>query len=138
MPLRARSSAAASLAAAAPTTAAAVAAADLAKGDRGVAGGDRGSAGGDGGEGRDKPPGLRPAALGTLDRVVGRAHRTHQLEPLLALGALVLVKSHESHLSVLSACHPYCTPYGKPPRPQQNHVGLDNGYTSMVRRRRKE
>src|SRR5215204_3762825 len=115
MPLRTSSgsSASASLAAAAP--AAATVAADLANGHGGVAGREGGGARGDRGEARDQTPRLRPAAFGALGQVVGRAHWTHQLEPLLTVGALVLVESHESYLSLMVA-NPnlyYCTPYEK-------------------------
>src|SRR5215210_4118010 len=88
---------------AAPTAAAATAAPPASHtGVHNGVGGEGGGAGGDRGEVGDQTPRLDPAALGALRRFVGRAHRTHQLEPLLAIGALVLVESHRSHLSVSS------------------------------------
>src|SRR5918911_5579423 len=115
MPLRTSSgiSSGAFLAAAAPAAAAMPAAARYAGVHDGI-GGERGGAGGDGGEAGDQTPRLRPAALGALGPFVGRAHGAHQLEPLLALGALVLVESHKSHLSV-NGCYLnlHCTLYGK-------------------------
>src|SRR5918997_1835686 len=38
--------------------------------------------------------------------LVSRAHRAHQLEPLLAIGALIFVESHKSHLSIIGR-YPY-------------------------------
>src|SRR5918995_4684880 len=88
-----------SLAAAAPTAAAMTATARH-TGVHHRVGGEGGVAGSDGGEVRDHTPRLGATALGTLRRLIGRAHGTHQLEPLLAIGALVLVESHKSHPSV--------------------------------------
>jgi hypothetical protein len=82
-----------SFAAAAPAAAAPAATTRHAGVHHGV-GGEGGGAGGDGGEVGDHTPRFGRAALGTLRRLVGRAHRTHQLELLLAIGALVLVESH--------------------------------------------
>src|SRR3712207_1265656 len=100
MPLRASSGTSSGASLAAAASAATASATDLAHGHYGVAGEGRGAGGGDRGEVGDQTPRLRPAALGTLGQIVGRAHRAHQLEPLLAIGALVLVKGHDSHLSV--------------------------------------
>src|SRR5215210_1230653 len=87
------------LAAAAPAATAPAAPARYASVHHGVRG-EGGGARGDGGEVGDQTPRLGPAALGALRRIVGSAHRAHQIEPLLAIGALVLVESHRSHLSV--------------------------------------
>src|SRR5215210_279721 len=42
----------------------------------------------------DHPPRLRRATLGTLRRLVRVAHRTHEVEAILAARALVLVEGH--------------------------------------------
>src|SRR5919199_439820 len=99
MPLRTRSgiSSGVPLAAAPSATAAS---AHFADGYRGRVGGQGGGAGGDGGEVGDKTPRFDPAALWTLGRIVSCVHRTHQLEVLLAVGASVLVESHNSYLSI--------------------------------------
>src|SRR5215207_6403464 len=49
---------------------------------------------GDGGEVGDHTPGLRRAALWTRRRLVSIAHRTHEVEAILALHALVLIEGH--------------------------------------------
>src|SRR5919202_6181078 len=102
MPLRTSSgiSSGTSLPAAAPTATAMTT--NFANRYRSVVG-EGGGAGGDGGEAGDQTPRLCPAALGAFGPLVGRAHRTHQLKPLLAVGALVLVESHKSHLSIMVA-----------------------------------
>src|SRR5215213_6885781 len=53
-----------------------------------------GGAGGYGGEVGDHTPRVFGAALRTLRDVVSGAHRAHEVEALLAVGALVLVESH--------------------------------------------
>src|SRR5215204_3898304 len=104
MPLRARSGSPSGapsgpwailpLAAAAASAAAAAAAgsAGHARVHHGVScqGGPRGY----GGEVGDHTPRVFGAALRTLRDVVGGAHRAHEVEALLAVGALVLVESH--------------------------------------------
>src|SRR5919202_2945789 len=52
------------------------------------------SAGGYRGEVRDYTPRVLRTALRALRGVVGGAHRAHEVEALLALGALVFVESH--------------------------------------------
>src|SRR5215218_1497708 len=47
-----------------------------------------------GGEVGDHTPRLRRAALGATRRLVGIAHRAHEIEAIVALGALVLVEGH--------------------------------------------
>src|ERR687898_3085326 len=49
---------------------------------------------GDGGEVGDHTPRLRRAALWTRRRFVSIAHRTHEVEAILALHALVLIEGH--------------------------------------------
>src|SRR5215212_1270269 len=46
------------------------------------------------GEVGDHPPRLRRATLGTLRRLIRIAHRAHEVEAILAAGALVLVEGH--------------------------------------------
>src|SRR5215212_10251191 len=53
-----------------------------------------GGAGGYGGEVGDQTPRFLRTTLRARSGVVGGAHRAHQVEPLLALGALVLVEGH--------------------------------------------
>src|SRR5215212_10314313 len=57
-------------------------------------GGESGNSGGYRGEVGDHTPRFLRAALRARGGVVGGAHRTHQVEPLLAPGALVLVEGH--------------------------------------------
>src|SRR5918999_1220910 len=107
MPLRARSgspssapsgsfSAMSRLAAAAPPpAAAATAAARHARVHHGVRR-EGGGAGGYGGEIGDHTPRVLRPALGARGGIVGGAHRAHQVEALLAPGALVLVEGHLS------------------------------------------
>src|SRR5215211_7187735 len=96
MPLRASSgsfsgsSTPTSLAAAAASPATAAGHARVHDGVRGEGGG----AGSDGGEVGDQTPRLLRTTLRARSGVVGSAHRAHQVEPLLALGALVLVEGH--------------------------------------------
>src|SRR5215212_3044693 len=47
-----------------------------------------------GGEVGDHTPGLRRAALRTRRRLVSIAHRSHEVEAILALHALVLIEGH--------------------------------------------
>src|SRR3712207_4208331 len=98
MPLRASSgslsgaSTPISLAAAAPS-AAAPSSARHARIHHGVSG-EGGGAGGYRGEVGDHTPGVLRTALRARGWVVGGAHRAHEVEALLALGALVLVEGH--------------------------------------------
>src|ERR671916_295014 len=55
-----------------------------------------GGAGGYRGEGGDHTPRVLRSALGARGGIVGGAHRAHQVEALLAPGALVLVEGHHS------------------------------------------
>src|SRR5919112_2299870 len=57
---------------------------------------ERGGPRGYGGEVGDHTPRFLGAALGTRRDVVGGAHRAHEVEALLALGAPVLVEGHLS------------------------------------------
>src|SRR5215204_295533 len=104
MPLRARSGSPSSVpsgpwailplaAAAAPAAAAATSSAGHARVHHRV-GREGGVAGGNGGEVGDHTPRVFGAALRTLRDVVGGAHRAHEVEALLAVGALVLVEGH--------------------------------------------
>src|SRR5215210_8137299 len=104
MPLRARSGSPSSVpsgpwailplaAAAAPAAAAAASSAGHARVHHRV-GREGGVAGGNGGEVGDHTPRVFGAALGTLRDVVGGAHRAHEVEAPLAVGALVLVEGH--------------------------------------------
>src|SRR5688500_3993268 len=73
------------------------------------------------GEVGDHTPRLHRAALRTLRRLVRVAHRTHQVEAILAACALVLVESHPiPPLGSLISHHTYCTfprvTRGAPPR----------------------
>src|SRR5919199_1418128 len=52
------------------------------------------STGSDRGEVRNETPRLCPPTLGALREVVCCIHGAHQLEPLLASGAFVLIESH--------------------------------------------
>src|SRR5215211_1562427 len=74
-----------------------------------------------GGEVGDHTPRLHRAALRTLRGLVRVAHRTHQVEAILAAGALVFVEGHPIlPLGSLISHHTYCTvprvPRGAPPR----------------------
>src|SRR5918994_2086308 len=115
MPLRARSgspwgriSSAIPLLAAAAAPTAAAATARYARVHHGI-GREGGGAGGYRGEVGDHTSGGAGAALGTLSDVVSGAHRAHEIEALPALGALVLVEGHLSHLSLGSRSGEHCT-----------------------------
>src|SRR5215210_5486887 len=107
MPLRARSGSPSSvpsgswailpLAAAAAPAAAAASSARHARVHHGVR--CQGGAGSYGGEVGDHTSRVLGAALRTLRNVVGGAHRAHEVEALLAVGALVLVEGHLSPTS---------------------------------------
>src|SRR5918999_3719105 len=56
--------------------------------------GETGGAGGYGGEVGDHTPRVLRTALRARSEVVGGAHRAHEVEALLALGALVFVEGH--------------------------------------------
>src|SRR5215210_8496709 len=91
-------------------------------------GGEGGGPRGDGSEVGDQAPGVGPAALWALGELVGCAHRAHQLEPLLAIGALIFVESHKSHLSIIGRLPlPYCNLYGRTVTP-----AAPNGAQSSV------
>src|SRR5918994_2647291 len=63
-----------------------------------------------GGEVGDHTLRLRRAALGTLRGLVRGAHRAHQVEAILAAGALVFVEGHPiPPLGPLVSHHAYCT-----------------------------
>src|ERR671920_775188 len=117
MPLRARSGspsgswAILSLAAAATSAAAAAAAgsAGHARVHHGVRR-EGGGAGNYGGEVGNHTPRVFGAALRTLRDVIGGAHRAHEVEALLAVGALVLVESHLVPTSRSATLrHSHCT-----------------------------
>src|ERR687894_1497395 len=86
-------------AAAAPAAAAPAAATSRDAGIHHRVRGHRRGAGGNRGEVGDHAPRLYGAALGTLGRVVGGAHRAHKVEALVAVRTLVLVEGHPVHLS---------------------------------------
>src|SRR5215204_421826 len=74
-----------------------------------------------GGEVGDHTPRLHRAALRTLRGLIRVAHRTHQVEAILAACALVLVESHPiPPLGSPISLHAYCpvprVPRGAPPR----------------------
>src|SRR5919112_718231 len=80
-------------AAAAPAAASTAAASGHTGVHHGVGGEGRGPRG-NGGEVGDHTPRLRRTALGTIRRLISLAHRAHEVEAILALGALVLVEGH--------------------------------------------
>src|SRR5215211_2689182 len=65
-----------------------------------------------GGEVGDHTPRLHRAALRTLRGLVRVAHRTHQVETILAAGALVFVEGHP--IPPLTYCTAPRTPRGDP------------------------
>src|SRR5215211_1096855 len=82
-----------------------------------------------GGEVGDHTPRFRRAALRTLRGLVRVAHRTHQVEAILAAGALVFVEGHPiPPLGPLISHHTYCTspraPRGDPASAVAKGIGL--------------
>src|SRR5215212_8974804 len=87
-----------------------------------------------GGEVRDHTPRLHRAALRTLRGLVRVAHRTHQVETILAAGALVFVEGHPiPPLGPLISHLTYCTAPRTPRGDPASAVAKGKGLAELFR-----
>src|SRR5215207_2366406 len=87
-----------------------------------------------GGEVGDHTPRLSRAALGTLRGLVRGAHRAHQVEAILAAGALVFVEGHPiPPLGSLISHQAYCTAPRAPRGDPASAVAKGKGLAELFR-----